>query len=69
MATTHEFDIICLSETFLDSSFNSLYDRINIEGQNLLGADYLNPLNSNLQNVQTHSNNLSAKADELFECV
>ena len=42
MATTHEYDIICLSETFLDSSFNSLDDRINIEGYNLLRADHPN---------------------------
>ena len=29
----------------------------------------LNPLGANPQNGQTHSNNLSAFADELFECV
>ena len=34
MATTHEYDIICLSGTFLGSSFNSLDDLINIEGYN-----------------------------------
>ena len=32
MVTTHEYDIICLLETFLDSSFNSLDHQINIEG-------------------------------------
>ena len=42
MVTTHEYDIICLSETFLDSSFNSLDDPINIEGYNLLRADHSN---------------------------
>ena len=42
VATTHEHDIICLSKTFLDSSFNSLDDRINIEGYNLLIADHPN---------------------------
>ena len=39
VATTHEYNIICLLETFLHSLFNSLDDRINIEGYNLLGAD------------------------------
>ena len=42
MATTHEYDIICLSETFLDSSFSSLDDRINIQVYNLLRADHPN---------------------------
>ena len=31
LATTHEYDVVCLSETFLDSSFNSLDDQINID--------------------------------------
>ena len=32
--------------------------------------DLLNPLSANLtKNGQTHSNNSSAKADELFVCV
>ena len=41
MATTHEFNIICLSETFFDSLFNLLDDEINVEGNNLLKADHL----------------------------
>ena len=36
-----------------------------INGQNIL----LNPLTANPQNGQTHSNNSTATADELFECV
>ena len=40
MATTCEYNIICLLEKFLDSLFNSLDDRINIEGYNLLRIDY-----------------------------
>ena len=40
MAITNEYDIICLSETFLDSSFNLLDDQINIERYNLLKADH-----------------------------
>ena len=42
MATTHEYDIICLSKTFFDFLFNSHDDRINIEGYNLLRADHPN---------------------------
>ena len=43
MATTHEYDIIYLSGTFLDSSFNSLDDRIkDIEGYSHLRADQTN---------------------------
>ena len=42
MATAHEYDIICLWKTFLDSSFNLLDDPINIEGYNLLIADHPN---------------------------
>ena len=42
MATTHEYHIIYLSEMFLDSSFNSLDDRINIQGYNLLRGDHPN---------------------------
>ena len=36
-----------------------------LNGQNIL----LNPLTANPQNGQTHSNNSTATADELFECV
>ena len=42
MTSTHEYDIICLPETFLDTSFNSIDDRINIERYNLLRADHPN---------------------------
>ena len=42
MATTHDYDIICLSEMFLDSSFNSLDGGINIEGCNVLRTDHPN---------------------------
>ena len=36
IATTHEYNIICLPEIFLDSSFDSLDDQINTEGYKLL---------------------------------
>ena len=45
MGATTEYDIICLLETFLDSLFNSLGDRINIEGCNLLRVDHPNDNN------------------------
>ena len=45
MATKHECDIIFLSKTFLDSSFNSLDDRINVERKNILRADHPNDNN------------------------
>ena len=45
MATKHECDIIFLSKAFLDSSFNSLDDRINVERKNILRADHPNDNN------------------------
>ena len=42
MGATPEYDIVCLLETFLDPLFNSLGDRINIEGCNLLRVDHPN---------------------------
>ena len=39
---THNFDIICLSETFLDSSIDISDTRININGYSLLRADHPN---------------------------
>ena len=39
MAITHDQGIICLSQTFSDSWFNSLDNRINIERYNLLRED------------------------------
>ena len=38
--TTHNFDIICLSETFLDSSIDISDTRININGHSLLRAGH-----------------------------
>ena len=35
-----KYDLICLSETFLDQSIDSLDERITIEGYNLLRADH-----------------------------
>ena len=32
---THDFDIVCLSKTFLDSSIPNDYERINIKGYHL----------------------------------
>ena len=37
---TKIFDIVCLSETFLDSSIPNNGDRINIAGYSLLRADH-----------------------------
>ena len=42
LSVTHDYDIICLSETFLDSSISNDAVRINIKGYNLLRAD--NPI-------------------------
>ena len=38
-AVTKDYDINCLTETFLDSSINNDDDRISIPGYNLLRAD------------------------------
>ena len=38
--TQHNYDIICLSETFLNSSIETNYDRISIDGYNLIRADH-----------------------------
>ena len=40
MATSSQYDIICLSETFLDSAIESDDTRLNIEGYNLIRADH-----------------------------
>ena len=40
LAVTNEYDIICLTETFLDSSVENDDDRISIPGYNLLRADH-----------------------------
>ena len=42
MAAKLEYNITCLSETFLNSSFNLLDDRTNIERNNPLRADHPN---------------------------
>ena len=39
--TTHNLDIICLSETFLDSSIDVSDTRMNINGYSFLTADHL----------------------------
>ena len=36
----HKFDIICLSETYLDSSIPTNNDNLDIDGYNLLHSDY-----------------------------
>ena len=38
--TEHNFNIICLSETFLNSSLDSKDDRLKIEGYNLIRSDH-----------------------------
>ena len=40
LAVTNDYDIICLTETFLDSSVENDDDRISIPGYNLLHADH-----------------------------
>ena len=40
LAATHDYDIICLSETFLDLSVSNEGERIRIESHNLLRTDY-----------------------------
>ena len=40
IATSSQYDIICLSEIFLDSSIESDDKRLNIEGYNLIRADH-----------------------------
>ena len=42
LSVTHDYDIICLSETFLDSSISNDDERINIKSYNLLREDHLN---------------------------
>ena len=36
----NNYDIICLSETFLNSSIQFIDDRISVDGHNLIGADH-----------------------------
>ena len=38
--TQHNYEIICLSETFLTSSIETVDDRISIDGNNLIRADH-----------------------------
>ena len=40
--TTHNFDIVCLSETFLDSTIPHNDENININGYSLLRVDHTN---------------------------
>ena len=40
LSVTHDYDIICLSDTFLDSSISNEDERVNIEGCNLLRASH-----------------------------
>ena len=39
-AAIHKFDIICLSETYLDSSIPTNNDNLDIDGYNLLCSDH-----------------------------
>ena len=39
MPVTHDYDVICLSETFLNSTNSNDDERINIKGHNLLRVD------------------------------
>ena len=40
----NNYDIICLSETFLNSSIQFIDDRISVDGHNLIGADHSSDL-------------------------
>ena len=40
LSVTHDYDIICLPETFFDLSISNDDERINIKGYNLLRADH-----------------------------
>ena len=40
LAVTNDYDIICLTETFQDSSMENDHDRISIPGYNFLRADH-----------------------------
>ena len=40
--TAHNFDVICLPETFLDSKMPHNQENINIKGYSLLRGDYRN---------------------------
>ena len=40
LSVTHDYDIICLTETFLDPSISNDDERINIKGYNFLRADH-----------------------------
>ena len=40
LSVTHDFDIICLSETFIDSSISNDDERINIKGYNIQQEDH-----------------------------
>ena len=40
LSVTHDYNIICLSETFVDSSISNDDERITIKGYNLLQADH-----------------------------
>ena len=52
---THNFDIICLSETFLDSSIDISDTSININGYSLLRADH--PSNTKCDGVCVYYKN------------
>ena len=36
----NDFDVVCLCKTFLNSSFENNYDRLKIDGYNLLSSDH-----------------------------
>ena len=52
--TTHNFDIICLSETFLDCTVSQHDENIMLNGHSLLRADH--PRNSKRERVCLYSN-------------
>ena len=70
--TTHNFDIICLSETFLDSNIDISDTRINISGYSLLRADH--PSNTKRSDVCMYCKNYLSiiwrtDLSDLQECI
>ena len=50
--STHKFDVICISQTYLDSDTTDNHDNLKISGYNLIRADY--PSNTKQGGVCIH---------------
>ena len=70
-------EIQCLPKLIYSENHNDIFNNsfISSRGQISLGGSYIVNISTHtfkvptLQNGQTHSNNLPAVGDELFECV